>query len=220
MGVPRIDLAKILGLDQSGQKSRISTLAHAVVGLWQREAARVLGTTLAAYQRGINIESIKGSKAVIALTGMLPSLVELGMGPGGIGTQGQFDLRKFVLKPGTKSLKMSKGGWFYVNIPQGFTEQSIAAVGGKGAVKAAQALKPSTSAPGSPTIWGGRLGGGGKLAGLVRMQKTYAGATQSTYRNWRTMSQGGKPWIVKGVKARNIAAAVLAKIPQILSEIP
>lgn len=220
MGAPRIDLAKILGLDKAGQKSRITTIAHAVVGLWKREAARALGSTLAAYQNAISVEAIRGDTATIALTGTIPVLVERGMGPGGIGTQGQYDARKFVLKPGTKSLKMAKAGWLYVNVPMGFTEAAIGAIGGAGAVKAARSLAPSTSAPGAPTIWGGRLGGGGRLAGLVRMAKTYAAATQSTYRTWRTMSQGGKPWIVKGVKARNLAAVVLEKLPQVLSELP
>ena len=56
------------------------------------------------------------------------------------------------------------------------------------------------------------------LAGLVRQLTVYSGANaQSTYRTWRTASEGGKPWVSRGVTARRIADRVLAAMPDILT---
>lgn len=70
---------------------------------------------------------------------------------------------------------------------------------GRDVYKAAKQLSPTTGVPYGPTQWGGRLPAGmaPKLkvahstdiyAGMVRMEKTYKTATQSTYMTFRTIS--------------------------------
>ena len=40
---------------------------------------------------------------------------------------------------------------------------------------------------------------------------------QSRYTTWRTMSEGGKPWMSKGIAARRIAQRVLAAMPDLIA---
>jgi hypothetical protein len=48
----------------------------------------------------------------IVISGIVPHMVEEGMGPGGRGTEGPYDMRKFVLRPGRISQAIPIGGSF------------------------------------------------------------------------------------------------------------
>lgn len=88
---------------------------------------------------------------------------------------------------------------------------------GKKIHKAAKKLAPTTGAPGEKTKWGERLPEGlaPKLsekhstdiyAGMVRQEKTYKGATQSTYTTFRVISDGvPDKWMHPGIEAVHIA---------------
>lgn len=93
--------------------------------------------------------------------------------------------------------------------------------------KQARALKASVK-QGNATKWGGRLTGtetqhapgknptsgyqhkNGRFEGMVRIEKTYAKATQSKYMTFRIVSDKSAPgsWMHPGYKPHNIAAAV------------
>jgi hypothetical protein len=220
MPASRIDLAKILGLDPSGMKKKMRRAALAAIGAIGATARKKLNTSLAPYVGGLRVGKVTNRSAEVVLVGTVPNLVEQGMGAGGIGTSGAYDMRAMVLKHGTKSLKVAEEGHLYLHVPFGFTGAQVAAVGGAGTLRSAQSLLPTLSAPGGGTLWGGRLGpAAGRLAGLVRMQKTYSKATQSGFAMWRTMSEKGQAWTHPGVAARNIFGAAKGAINAALAGI-
>jgi len=221
MPAPRIDLAKILGLDPTGMRKRMRRAALAAIAAISSVARGELNSTYAPYVGGLRVGKITDKSATVELVGTLPNLVEQGMGAGGIGTSGAYDMRAFVLKHGTKSLKVAEAGHLYVHIPFGYSGSQLAAAGGAGTLRAAQSLLPTLSDPQGGTLWGGRLGAAaGRFAGMVRMQKTYSKATQSTYGMWRTMSEAGAAWNHPGVAAHHIfkkaQAAIAAAMASVL----
>lgn len=223
----RIDLKKIVaGRINAGGELR-AALVSSIRARWVKEARANLGTS--SNTVGQYVAGLIPHEGGVDLIGVLPVMFERGMGPGGIGTEGSYDIRKFVLKEGTSNLKRGKNG-MYVNIPFSHTAGAILAAGGKGAQKAAKALKPYRTggynrAKGqSPSEY--RLGDnfGARLKGLVRQEDTYSkGAAgvvkQSKYTTWRTMSEGGNPWIHPGIRARRIANKVLAAMPQMIAKV-
>lgn len=238
---PRIDIAAICGIDAPGRARMMRDLGDAIVSDWGAAAARELGRTAREYRRAIQIAKVTPAGVRIVLTGMLPNILEQGMGPGGVGTEGAYDQRQFVLKPGTRQLRRSKAGRLYVNVPFPWSVDAIRAAGGGAAVKAARALAPSRTRPGARfrppgsnlvnpedmeygTSWGGRLPARpgvdrDPLAGLVRLEKVYSEATrgrpQSQYMTFRTMSEGGEAWMTPGVRARRLAEGVIERIPEL-----
>lgn len=239
MAAPRIDLAAIAGVRPSDRRQRLRTIGQLIQNAWKVEASE-LRTFKTAYVKNIVLDEITDQSVRVVLNGTVPNMVEQGMGPGGVGTEGPYDIRRFVLKPGTRRLRRGKKG-MYVNIPFGHSEADIRAIGGAEAVRAARGLDATRSRmdlnavrasvrangrseffarhPGS-VVWGGRLGGGApaRLQGLVRYDKTYAAATQSKpYATWRRMSEGGLPWMHPGLKGKHFARRVLARVPQIVA---
>lgn len=105
---------------------------------------------------------------------------------------------------------------------------------GQAVYKVAKQLPPSTSQPGSGTQWGGRLpeGMAPKLrpyhatdifAGMVRLEKTYEKATQSSYMTFRTISVdaqgkgvGSSPWIRPATPGRRLAGRVSAFVTDLV----
>lgn len=89
--------------------------------------------------------------------------------------------------------------------------------------KAAKKLAPSHGMPGGKITYGGRLPAGmaPKLrshhksdiyAGLIRSQKTYAKATQSTFTTFRTISTNGTGWIRGAVAGKNLCGKVAEEV--------
>ena len=56
------------------------------------------------------------------------------------------------------------------------------------------------------------------LHGIIRMEKSYAksGKPTSKYMSFRRISQGGKPWMSKGIKGAKVAEELTKKIPEIM----
>lgn len=202
----------------------------ALAAAWAAEARASLGRsakTVSAYVGAIQYAT--SSNAGVELLGTFANMFEQGLGPGGVGTQGPFDLRDTLLKPTTRSIRQGKRG-LYLNVPMSMSAAAIKAAGGDAALRAAQKL-PATISRNGRTEWGGRLPPGlapkiradhhsDPLAGLVRKEAGYSSAaragSQSTYMKWRTISQNGKPWIHPGIRAAHIAEKVQAKLWAIL----
>jgi hypothetical protein len=233
---PRLDLASVLRLDTDGERSRARRIATAIVADWKAEARAELGSTSQEYRNAIRIGKADEHGVSVELVGKVPNLVEQGMGPGGIGTSGPYDVRKFVLKPGTSNLRHGAKG-MYVNVPFRHTAGSIRAMGGESALDQAYNLRGVRSVGGRikwPKSGPRALPPGlapkmkphhaaDPLAGLVRFHKQYArtkGRKQpSTFKTWRRMSEGGKPWISRGVRPRNLADRVLRRLPRLLQHL-
>lgn len=234
----------------------LATLAYAVQAEWGAQARQHLNASaqrVSEYVNGLSTR-VDGDTATVELRGLMPNILEQGMGPGGVGTSGAYDVRRFLLQPTTRNIRRGKKG-LYLNVPFDQSMGTIQALGGAQAVRAARALRAAvtfhTSAgmvrgfeptrnpnqrralaagyapnlrPQDVPLPGGlvqRAHATDPLAGMQRMLQVYQGTTptQSTYRTWRTASEGGKPWISRGVQARNIRDRVLAAIPQILGRI-
>ena len=161
---------------------------------WIRLAQSDLTSTQQDYIAGIGQPELRGGYVVITLQGKMPNMVEGGWGGG--------DMRKTHLSG--PSVKTSKAGYKYVSIPfrhstpgtRGFVGQQMT----KGVHAAAKKLRATLTGPdGGVTLWRGRLKAGlaSKLqphhetdiyAGMIRAQKTYEAATQSSYTTFRTLS--------------------------------
>lgn len=205
-----------------------------IMAAWAAEARANLGRsnkTTAAYVGGLQPSST--SQAGVELLGTFPNMFEQGMGPGGVGTEGPYDLRDVLLKPTTRSIRFGPKG-MYLNVPFDMSAAQIKALGGASALKQARALAPTLSpSQGGRTQWGGRLPPGlapkmkehhhsDPLAGIVRREAAYSTAaapgSQSTYRKWRRITQWGKPWIHPGIRAAHIATRVMAQMGDIVRD--
>lgn len=220
---------------------RLSDVLARVLPTGQELKARIQAEMLAKWtelSRGMGVSSgseakyvgglsaVDGPTARVELGGTFPNMLEQGMGPAGVGSEGAYDLRTFMLKPTTRNIRHGEKGMF-LNVPFEHSESSILGMGGRLALKAARALAPTISAPAGggrfKTEWGGRLpnpsGFAEKLkdhhatdplASMVRSQADYSKATQSTFKTWRVLTEWGKPWIHPGIKARKLGAEVAA----------
>jgi hypothetical protein len=222
-----IDLSKVVRASKSQNAKLIRSIAIRVKMEILKEARNSLGTTLNDYIRGLQIDHISETSARIVLTGPIANMIEQGLGSGGIGTTGPRDMRAVLLKPGTRSLRHGKNG-MYLHVPFTHTKGSIESKGGASAMTAARRLSPTqTSQRGASRVtrWApgetGRLGNEfhKHLTGMVRLEKQYAGATQSTYRTWRTISEASKTgWIAAPIKARNFFEKINMLVPQFVNE--
>lgn len=136
----RIYFEGLAGLTVPIIQRRMMMLAQQVLSTWKAEAAGVLNTTLNDYLAALSITEFDGTSFKVVLKGTVPNMLEQGMGPGGVGTYGRYDLRQFILKDGTRSLRRAKDGRLYVNIP---FRHGTAALGESGYGEQASKLKAS-----------------------------------------------------------------------------
>ena len=144
-----------------------------------------------------------------------------------VNAQGQF-YRSVPFRHQTPGTIGQGGGAPMGSAYQGHPSVANAEALGRSIWKAAKALSGTTSMPGGGTSWGGRLPSGMApllrphhstdiYAGMVRNQKTYAGATQNTYTTFRTISNSvpGK-WMHPGIPAANITDEVVKHVEDIV----
>lgn len=232
----RIDLSAILmGSPRSPSATAAYRVGVACMNGWKAKARQVLTdvspATRQEYIRQIRLETAQRGVRV-ALRGFKSNLIEQGMGPGGVGTQGTYDARKFLLKPPFARVGGVRRNGYKV-IP--FSRGGISTVGrnyGAGARRAAMA---------AAAAGGGRIRAGvapfGRRRGLGSAQRdvmvrdaatgrmvrfhahavdamagakvemgTYSAASgpQARITALRAMSARGKPWMTRGVRARRV----------------
>ena len=227
----RLDLKSVIpGLD--GSTKLMDAIERVVMQEWKAES-RSLGKTRDVYRDNIVVSMKDPKKMQITLRGMVPNIVEQGMGPGGVGTYGSYDIRKFI-KFGNPDHPN------YVNVRFGHTGVSD----GTGAV-AKQVRKLAISRSKPPEIGGfiygkktkknigPRLAAGlapirknpttGKqhstdfLAGMIRSRSVDASARSgSQYSTFRRLSKNGKAWISSGVRPRRYAKKVVQILPALI----
>ncbi len=235
---------------------KMQVLAEAIAAEWAAEARGVLRRTAKPYLKSIGIREVSADRAVVALPGpkagpkaaMMARIQEFGMGPGGIGTEGSYDVRKFLLRSGTRNLRHGSTGP-YLNVP--FSRRGkkskvpgpleIERLGGRRAMLAARKLAPRVvdSKTSKLLLRGGRLGPGwaaklrshhvaDPLAGLVREASTYSRVggdvvTQTSgFKVWRRASWANRhpmAWRSSGVRAKRLAQKVSAKVPDLIREV-
>lgn len=236
------------GLDPAGRMARMRRIGDVLLSEWKAEARKVLRGTLTTYLNALDVRDVSENSVTVCLPGegvdervaQLARIVEFGMGPGGIGTEGPYDVRTFLLSGRGRRMRWGENGP-YVNVPFGFRQMDIglaaSGVGSHAAVKAASALAPTTS-DGHRTIWGGRLPAGmankmrshhvsDPLQGLVRKAAAFSSkdgkpVVQTTgFQTWRTASWSNtdpRAWRSSGVAARRVGDVVAARLNEILRD--
>lgn len=193
-----------------------------------RANLQVSAGTVAEYVKAIVPSN--GSRAGVMLIGTFPNMFEQGLGPQGVGSEGPFDLRTTLLQPTTRSIRQGKKGP-YLHVPFGRSIAFIKSQGGDDAAEKFRNLGATTSRAGK-TVWGEKLPPGlapkvaphhatDLLAGTYRNEGVYSkastpGAASSTGKAFRTISQGGKPWIHPGIRAARIADIVMREMTTII----
>mgnify|MGYP006981760636 FL=1 len=220
--------------------ARMDLYGQEIVKAWRAAAKRELNTSAAAYARSIGIESVTRNSVTVTMPApgtsekdaRLAKMVEHGMGPGGIGTQGAYDIRKFMLNKG--KIKQGVNGP-YVDIPfarrgrksdvKGALE--IARIGNRSTLSAARRLAPRTSTSAGASLSGGLAGKikskhvSDALQGLRRTASLTAKGTMRTtgFVLWRRMSWNSTDpdaWTSPGIKAHNLARTIDKQVPSIL----
>lgn len=244
MGLVKIDLgrlqASIMGAvpHKPDMHRVLQGLGAAARQKWVSLAQKNLGSTSRDYIAGIQL-TVEDRVAVLELVGKLPNMLERGW-PGG-------DMREWMLK--SPKAKQGKNGPYLVvpfrHGAPGTSGRNTGAPMPTSIHQVAKQLAPTVSrpsAPGSPggTKWGGRLHPGLPMSkkakehltrkakpfhttslhmGMVRKQKTYEKATQSSYQTFRTISQHsnapGKHWVHPGIKPRRFARDVQKHVEHI-----
>lgn len=305
------DLHQVLDLTGMGPDAllqRFRVMALTAMSHLKMQAQRELNSTRLDYQKAIqpvrfDVRGADQVEAHIDLVGVFPNMVEHGASP--------WDLRRSLLRPGTRNLRVSKEGHYYLAVPfrhgapdgkseagtpmgarfaQGFggamsnafqpnvdpdearamgraahreakrleatlshmkkgrNRQDVVDIRARarqafqdGDIFAANALVGQAYSMRDRNVkWGGRLDEGhapimrGRhvtdiFAGMVRQEKTYKGATQSSYMTWRMISTNPRThrydadgtkmgqtmernWTHPGLRARNFMRATQQQV--------
>lgn len=224
-------------------KARLEQAALGVAGNWAGIARTRLRTSTGAYLRALSITELTNTRAVISLGGTpdtsrnaLPFMVEFGMGPGGIGTEGPYDVRRFLLRASTRNVRYGKDGTRYVNVPFPMRGQKsdvpgpleIERLGGRRALLAARALTARNA-----SVRGTSLGRG--LAAKLRehhvsdaLQGTYREAGQESperttgfvkFRRASWSNRDPRAWRSQGVRAHHLVREAQRTVGDVIKEV-
>ena len=148
------------GLDPKGQKSRMARIAEIILSAWKAKANGHSDRTRSAYKKSLTARSDSRVaevtfKADGGRDSILALMVEYGMGPGGIGTEGQYDVRKFLLRGGRGKMRSGKSGPTKV-VPFSHRKASVSAMGGRALSDkvSSAAFKASVEGGQQKTVWG------------------------------------------------------------------
>jgi len=247
---PRNLTPEAFGLSgRSPGRRRMRMLGDVLVSEWAASAREAgLRSTLRPYIQAIGIRSVTEDTVTVELpaanvdrrVALLARMVEFGMGAGGIGSEGPYDVRAMLLRSSTRNIRYGKSGP-YVNVPFRMLAKRIRSLEGSAAMRAARNLAASRSM-GGRLVYGGRYQPGGNapvgrirrnpntgtphrvhlLANMVRLESTYSrgpggkARRQSTYQTWRRASFSGEPWISRGIKGRRLAEKLRRRVPELV----
>tara|TARA_Y100000114_G_scaffold152868_1_gene171895 strand:- start:3519 stop:4265 length:747 start_codon:yes stop_codon:yes gene_type:complete len=234
-------LVRALGFTSDEARRRSQILADLVLAEWSAIARTKLNTSRAAYLRSLQVRNVTAHGFICGLpaspsTAVLAHMVEQGMGGGGIGTSGPYDVRKFLLRESTRNIRRTKAGELYLRVPFHHSKKETVAKYGAKIGRAMQRLRATTTDANKRTRYGGRLPPNmvpklkqhhvsDPLAGMVRKSSTYSRRggqpvqQTSGYQTWRTASYANtRPdaWISKGIQARRIADDVMREMPALI----
>jgi len=243
-----LELYEAVGLTKKGKNKRMQRMGDAIVAEWAAKARQHgnMKSTLTAYNQAIAIRRVTKNSVTVELPGSkleqktggkqvasIARMMEFGLGPGGIGSSGEFDVRRWLLtreSSGSKGKIQGKGRGVYRNVPFKHKVKSIAGLGGGSAVQAAKNLAATRVMGGS---WNGPSLAAGytaivnnpntglphktdRLQGLRRMGK---GGKTSRYITFRRASWNGNPWMHRGITARHIARLVVRDLDKIWARV-
>lgn len=163
------------GLDPRQRRTMLATISRAIYRAWVAEAKNVTSHSSgyqALLRRRSNDKEASVNFGAVTLSGesakagMLARMVEFGMGPGGIGTEGSYDMRKFLLGGGGGGRKHTGKNGTYVNVPFKHSPESIAKAGGESLKSLVQSSEFGHSVSVAPNVtkWGKRQSDGSRAA--------------------------------------------------------
>ena len=243
--VNRAQILEALGFSGEEARRRSRVLADLVLAEWTAEARKKLNTSLDAYKRSLQIRDLTERGFICGLpaspsTAILAHMVEQGMGSGGIGTSGPYDVRKYLLRASTRNIRRRKDGGLYLHVPFGRTAKQLKADYGKEVAQRARRLAATTTDANRMTRYGGRLPPNmvpklkphhvsDPLAGMVRRASTYSRGKggkprmqTSGYQTWRTASYSNTDpdaWMSSGIRARRIMNEVARQLPTLIAQV-
>jgi len=113
MARPRITLSEHLGITPGKRTAFMASLGFRIQSRWRKLSntalADVSANTRRKYRDAIEVTSYSAESVTVELNDKFASMFEQGLGPGGVGTYGVFDMRKFLLGGG-KGGKWPKAG--------------------------------------------------------------------------------------------------------------
>lgn len=231
---------------QSDAQRILSGVASAARAEWIRQASMELKSTSRDYIQGIQEIEYKGDKAFISLVGQLPNMIEQGFPATDMK---QHLLRGPKSKIGADGKRYNTVPFRHGSPGSG--GRNVGAAMPKSIHNLAKALSPTVSRPGgldqggsggSSVVYGQRLHAGMKMSdatrkvlttkqrdhhksgiheGMIRQEKTYEGATQSSYSTFRRVSENSDPkaWLHPGITARHLARRVDQKLGNIIQTV-
>ena len=163
----KIDLANFAEHYKKENFRKKATVGFTIQNAWKNYANKHLtgGRTKTEYIANIQLDLSDPEKIICRLVGFLPNMREHGMGPDGIGSQGPYDVRKFLLRPTTKNIRTAKAGHYYLHVPfdHGFSSMPSRvqnAVAAQSLSSAVKAFAGTVSSPKKGTTFGDRLPAG------------------------------------------------------------
>jgi len=215
------NLIEKTGMTRRAIKARQRRIALAIYAEW-RKLTRTLKFRYQKPYRDAMVFNFEGNKISLGLTfDTFARSIEYGYGSGGVGTRGTYDMRRTLLRPGGKSVRISKTGHRYLHVPFRVTTRKIVAKGGYAAYRMAQKLMASYPQDGK-TLWGGRLGAQfhKHLTSLYRFPRIGHARGGSTYGTFRTISTGVPDgWRHPGIPAHRLIRKVASRVGQIASRV-
>lgn len=251
MGMITIDLGRLTATLAGAMPHRpdvtraVRGLGAAAVQKWKSLAQKELRATSRDYIAGIQVNYDK-DRAIITLEGVLPNMIERGWSGGDMRDW-------LLTSPKAKQGKNGKYLAIpFRHGSAGSSGRNVGPAMPKSIHEVAKRLAPTISRPGGlthhagggHTAWGERLHPGLPMKqaarkilqrkekpwhassiymGMVRKEKQYAKAKQSSYTTFRTISthsnEPGKHWIHPGIKARRFAPRVQKHVEKIASRI-
>jgi len=179
------------GMDPEGRRTRLKRIGLVILSAWKAKANGHSPRMLSAYKKALTVQ--QDDRSVTVIFGQegdkdlkLALMVEFGMGPGGIGTEGAYDVRKFLLSGGKGKMRMGPSGPYKV-VPFTHTMKQIASMGGKdmAARVANDNFKASVDAGKQKTAWGSRIRASDLPGPLRAGNATKVDVTGKTYTAFR-----------------------------------
>lgn len=221
----------------------VAGLGAAARQRWISLAQSELRSTSRDYVQGIQEVEVKGNVASITLVGVLPNMIERGWPA--------TDLRRTLLGPNSRAKTAADGSRYNVipfrHGTPGTGGRNVGNAMPESIYAYAKKLAPTLSRPlaggrEKAMLWGGRLEPRSGMKsdalailtrkekpwhamsiyrGMIRSQKTYARATQSSYSTFRTISskvsRGEQHWMHPGIEARGFAKRVSDDVQRMMA---
>ena len=227
-----VNLREVLGLSDRNRMARARRIGLALWREWRALSASLPPRFRVPYNAAMDMDVTPRTVKLVLGGDTLVRSVEYGFGAGGVGTRGSYDMRFTHLRAQTKSIRQSRSGFMYLNVPFRVTKRGMNAMAASsGAYRKASQLEASVRSN-MGTAWGGRLSNPSQLAqklkphhatdplaGLYKHKKP--GDKKATYGTFRRMSFGpnGKPWMHPGIPAHRLMRKVADQVQRIVSEV-